>query len=105
MSGGHFEYQQDRIKNIIEILEEEIEKSGKEIPIEDRWLDESYYDKYPEEGFYTEHSEKVLKIMREAVGKLKESFIFAQRLDWYLSGDDGEESLIRRLNEELNKTK
>jgi len=101
MSGGSFEWNQYRINDIIEYLQEEIDRNGKEIPIEERTMSQEYYNKYPEEGFYTEHSEKVLEIMKKAIGKLKESFIFAQRLDWYLSSDDGEESLIRRLNEEL----
>lgn len=105
MSGGRYEYVQYRINDIIDYLQDQIDKSGQEIPIEDRWMSKDYYEKYPEEAFYTKHSEEVLKIMKEAIGKLKESFIFAQRLDWYLSGDDGEESLIRRLNKELKQLK
>ena len=29
--------------------------------------------------------------------------IYAQRIDWLLSGDDGEESFKRRLKEELDE--
>ena len=34
---------------------------------------------------------------------LKKAYIYAQRVDWLLSGDDGNESFIERLTEELNK--
>jgi len=32
---------------------------------------------------------------------LKKAKIYAQRVDYLLSGDDGEESFLRRLKEEL----
>jgi hypothetical protein len=41
--------------------------------------------------------------MKEAVKQLRIAAIYAQRVDWFLSGDDGEESFIERLNEELNE--
>jgi len=28
--------------------------------------------------------------------------IYAQRIDWYLSGDDGEDSLVSRLKSDLD---
>jgi hypothetical protein len=32
---------------------------------------------------------------------LKAGYIYAHRIDWLLSGDDGEESFNKRLTEEL----
>ena len=32
-------------------------------------------------------------------------FIYAQRIDWMLSGDDGEDDLVERLAEELAELK
>jgi len=46
-----------------------------------------------------------LDIFKDAVRKLKEAAVYAQRIDWFLSGDDGEESLIRRLKEDLEQVK
>ena len=46
-----------------------------------------------------------MEIFKEGVKKLKEAAIYAQRIDWYLSGDDGEECLIRRLKEGLEQVK
>jgi hypothetical protein len=34
---------------------------------------------------------------------LKIAQVYAQRVDWLVSGDDGEESFITRLDEDLNK--
>lgn len=39
--------------------------------------------------------------MREAIKALKIAHIYAQRVDWYLSGDDGEKSFLSRLEQEL----
>ena len=41
--------------------------------------------------------------MKEAVRALKIAQVYAQRVDWLLSGDDGEESFLSRLEEELKK--
>jgi hypothetical protein len=40
--------------------------------------------------------------LQEAIKSLTISRIYAQRVDWFLSGDDGDESFLRRLSEELN---
>jgi len=34
---------------------------------------------------------------------LKVASVYAQRIDWLLSGDDGEESFLKRLKEELGQ--
>ena len=41
--------------------------------------------------------------MREAIKALKIAHIYAQRVDWYLSKDDGEESFISRLEQSLKE--
>jgi hypothetical protein len=41
--------------------------------------------------------------LKEAVRVLRIAQIYAHRVDWYFSGDDGEESFIERLKEDLNK--
>ena len=43
--------------------------------------------------------------MKRAVYVLRLAHIYAQRVDWMLSGDDGEDSLVIRLEEELEKLK
>lgn len=39
---------------------------------------------------------------KEALTTLRKAEIMAQRIDWLVSGDDGEESFHRRWNEDLN---
>ena len=39
--------------------------------------------------------------MQEGIEILKKAEIYAQRIDWYLSGDDGEDSLVSRLKSDL----
>jgi hypothetical protein len=109
MSGGHFEYQQHRINDIIESIQEKIDRSGRAKTKEElrEWggYDPEYYEKYPYEKYYREYSADVINEFKIGVEKLKEAYIYAQRIDWLLSGDDGEESFLERLKEELNKLK
>ena len=103
MSGGHFDYFQFRIRDIHEQIQEELDQQGKEKPIEDiKWHDKEYFEKYPEERFNPVYREDIQKIFKEGIEALKIAEIYAQRIDWYLSGDDGEESLISRLKEDLD---
>ena len=41
--------------------------------------------------------------MKEGIEILKKAQIYAHRIDWLLSGDDGEESFLKRLEEDLNE--
>jgi len=103
MSGGYFNYDQDRITNIICKLEEALEQQGKEIPKEDRWTHEDFYKKHPEEKYYPVYSEKLQQEFKKALLYLKKAKIYAQRLDWFLSFDDSEETFYQRLHEELKQ--
>ena len=102
MSGGHFDYQQYRINDIADGIEQEVIESGKTIP-ENRWdyWDRQHYKEHPEDAVNYDYPEPVLRRFEEAVYALKRAAIYAQRVDWLLSGDDGEESFERRLKEEL----
>jgi len=97
MSGGHFEYNQYRIREIADSLEQVIRNNGKkkEEPIEYSWEDEYHY-KYPDEVIA--EFKKGLEIIRQAE-------VYTQRIDWLLSGDDGEETFLERLKEDLSELK
>ena len=103
MSGGHFDYKQYEIDMIADSIQHELDIQGKELPADIRWWNEEWYNEHPEDRFYTTYSPQVQEVMRTAVKKLKEAAIYAQRIDWFLSGDDGEESLIKRLSKDLKK--
>jgi len=107
MSGGAFNYDQYKIGYIAESIEQEIRNSGKpktrEELKEERWRDDAWYEKYPEELYHYKYSDEVIKQFKLAVRYLKMAQIYAHRVDWLLSGDDGEESFLERLNEDINK--
>ena len=101
MSGGHLDHKQYWINDIADNIERELNKQGKEKPKDELYCNRQYYDEYPEEKFYPTYHDIVQEKMREAVKQLRTAAICAQRIDWYLSGDDGEDSLISRLKSEL----
>lgn len=107
MSGGAFEYNQYKIGYIADQIEEVIVKNGVEKTPEDLkqegWRDPEWYTKYPEDKFHYKYPDEVIEKMKEAVKALKIAQEYAQRVDWLLSGDDGEESFLSRLEENLKK--
>ena len=76
MSGGHFNYEQYRMSDIADSIESAIS------------------------GNVATNPETIVRF-QEAVALLKRAEIFAQRIDWFLSGDDGEDTFHRRLESDL----
>jgi len=101
MSGGAFEYSQYKIRDIHEHIQQELDKQGQEKQIE-VWQKE-YFEKYPEARFEEVYREDVQQIFKDGIEALKKAEIYAQRIDWFLSGDDGEDSLVSRLKSDLEK--
>ena len=75
MSGGHFQYKQHRIEDIAVEIDEMVRENN-----------------YPPE---------IIEKFREASHTLRQSAEMAQRVDWLVSGDDGEESFMRRWQKEV----
>ena len=105
MSGGHYDYKQYHIQEIAENIQEQLNRQGKLKPKEELWMSREYYIEYPEEKSYPFYPEDVQKVMKDAVIILRKAYVYAQRIDWYLSGDDGDETFIERLEEELSDLK
>jgi hypothetical protein len=106
MSGGAFDYNQYKIGYIADQIEHEIERSGRpktQEEIKDDFRDPSWYEKYPEDLNHYQYPDDVIKEFKNAVKALRIAEVYAQRVDWLLSGDDGEESFRSRLSDELNK--
>jgi len=104
MSGGAFDYSQYKIRDIHEQIQQELDRQGKEKQKEDlKYFDKDYLEKYPEERFEHVYREDVQKIFKDGIEILKKAEIYAQRINWYLSGDDGEDSLVSRLKNDLEK--
>jgi MoxR-like ATPase len=106
MSGGAFDYNQYKIGYIADQIDEVIVKNGLEKTpeeLKEHWIDPDWYKKYPEDLFHYKYPDEVIEKMKEAVKALKIAQEYAQRVDWLLSGDDGEESFLSRLEENLKK--
>lgn len=90
MSGGHLcEYAQYRIEDIATAIEEEIAKRSKR--------------RVTEWGVCKPYSKKTLREFKKGVILLRTAYVYAQRIDWLVSDDDGEESFHKRLKEELQE--
>ena len=93
MSGGRFDYNQnyiDHIANDIEglITGRAFNDNGEEV-----------HESVPE--WYTQFSDETKEEFKKGLQYLRKAYVYAQRIDWLVSGDDGEEGFHRRLNEEL----
>ena len=107
MSGGHWGYIQHRFTDVAEDIDDLIKLNGKlkseEELIENSWYDEDWYNKYPEDRYHYEYNEDVIEQFKKAAHAIRIAQIYIQRVDWLLSGDDGEESFLRRIDEDLKK--
>jgi hypothetical protein len=77
MSGGHFYYKQEHIRQIADDLESYIDRAA--------------------------FSEETIDKLKIGLELLRLAFIYTQRIDWLLSFDDGEDSFHRRLKQELEQ--
>lgn len=82
MSGGHFEYKQHQIREIKDSIQHLIEDNA------------DLEEPYPED---------IIEEFKNAVKCLKLAYTYSQRIDWLVSGDDGNESFREKLKEELLK--
>jgi hypothetical protein len=105
MSGGTFDYNQRRIRDIADRVEREISKSGTpktERELKDEfWKDKAYFEKYPEDLNHYKYPDEVIEEFKKGYEMLRKAEIYAQRMDWLFAGDDGNESFLQRLKGEL----
>ena len=93
MSGGRFQYNQWKIQMIADEIEQLIIDN-----------DSDEKNEYGETKGY-HFTEDTIAQFKSALSLLKVSYVYAQRIDWLVSGDDGEDSFHRRLQEDLEKLK
>lgn len=107
MSGGHFDYQQHHIRDIADSIEgylngREVDEDDIDYYLKDPWLDDNE-KRYLKEHKRTipnqyEYSKETLTKMRQGLKIIRKAYIYAQRIDWLLSGDDGERWHERELH-------
>ena len=91
MSGGHFNYNQYNIEQIADEVEQLI------LSNDSTEKDEWGYDK----GCH--FNPETIEEFKIGLEHLRKAAIYAQRIDWLVSGDDGEDSFHERLQTELKK--
>lgn len=64
---------------------------------------ETKYQEYEDDEYYPEYTDETIQIFKDAVKLLRKAAIYANRIDWLLSGDDGEDDLKERLKKELKE--
>lgn len=106
MSGGAFEYNQYKIGYIADQIEHEIERNGRpktQEEIKNDFRNHDWYGEYPEDLNHYRYPDEVIEEFKNAVKHLRVADVYSQRVDWLLSGDDGEETFIERLKSDLAK--
>ena len=106
MSGGHWEYIQHRVSDIAEDIDELVEKNGKpktKEELDESWYDPDWYEKYPEDLNHYEYNDQVIEQFKKAAEAIRIAKVYIHRIDWLLSGDDGEETFLERIDEDLKK--
>lgn len=89
MSGGHFQYKQYDIGYIADEVEHLIETNDSNKKNE--WGDII--------GRHYDH--KTIEEFKKALKALRVAQVYAQRIDWLVSCDDGEDAFHKRLKKEL----
>lgn len=82
MSGGYFNYKQWEALELADDLETVLETTKD--------------DEFEDTAFFKE-------MCQEAIDHIRRGAKIAHRIDWLLSGDDGEESFKERLEEDLKE--
>lgn len=90
MSGGRFDYLQYRFTEIVDAIEQEIRDNNAE-PRPKDWFEPNNL------------REETIEEFKKGIDYIKKAQIYAQRIDWLLSGDDGEDTFHKRLSEDLSK--
>lgn len=93
MSGGSFDYQEWRIEDIADKVEQEIINSEGE-------NDANEESKPTWERSY-KYRPDVIKEFKRGLKILRQAYIYAHRIDYLLAGDDGEDSFLKRTKKEL----
>jgi hypothetical protein len=93
MSGGHFNYQQNHLWDMADDIGNVI--FNNDSTEKDEW---GY-------SIGRQYSPETIAEFEKAVTALKLAYVYAQRIDWLLSGDDGEDSFHKRLQAQLKELK
>lgn len=104
MSGGAMDYVFGRIETAAEDVACELRRIEVSETLADFVPADCYRERYPsvpELANAETVKEAVVKRLRDAEETLRKAAIYARRVEWLLSGDDGYENFILRTDNEL----
>lgn len=87
MSGGYFNYDQFKMLQIAEDIQNVIDNNNVE----------------NEYGYVNNFSDETISKFKEAVKMLQLAYVMSIRIDYLLSGDDGEDNFHTRWNKDINE--
>lgn len=99
MSGGDMDYAFSRIHEATEQAKDYLSEVEKR-PLTDFEFDAKCMDMEP--GYL---KRRVVATLKKAVRSMRDSEIYARRVEWLMSDDDGYPEFVQRTEEELAKTK
>lgn len=107
MSGGHFDYMQYHLQEIAESIKDVIDKNYVEVldGEHDSWDYDENGNLHEWAKYHYAYSPEVIKQFKKGYEIIMKAYVYAQRIDWLLSGDDGEETFLKRLKEDLEELK
>ena len=85
MSGGRFDYIQFRFEEVADAIDRLIANNK----VKDEF------------GYSNDYNEETLKKFKETADTIRRAAEMATRVDWLVSGDDGEETFHKRWNEKV----
>ena len=91
MSGGHFNYKQHHLLDMADDI-------GSQILSNDSTEKNEFGD-----NIGNRYNAETIEEFEKAMIVLKMAYVYAQRIDWLLSGDDGEDSFHIRLQAQLRE--
>ena len=113
MSGGHFDFNYYHFDYIAEDIDEdinghELDEDDVERYIRDHDLLDDSDKEYIRKHKHTvpnryDYKDEVVEKMKEGLDIIRKAYIYAKRIDYLLSGDDGEKSFLNRLQKDLDK--
>jgi hypothetical protein len=92
MSGGHFNYEQYKISQIADDIDQLVRDNNNQERNE--WGDTKGNN----------FSAETIAEFKKGIEILKQAYVYAQRIDWLISGDDGEDMFHERLKHDLYNT-
>ena len=92
MSGGHFNYEQYKISQIADDIDQLVRDNNNQ--------ERNEFGDTKGNNF----SAETIAEFKKGIEILKQAYVYAQRIDWLMSGDDGEDTFHERLKDDLELT-